>query len=419
MKLETDPSISPPGPNDCYLTADIGGGTVDITAHQVYEDGTLKILDIPHGRVYGGTAVNEKFKNFIATKVFKDPTFRRYLKTNRNTEHKEHCAQLLGFIYKDFEEAKKNFGSENEVGVQFDNSETHNFHVPPTLIEVYRNELQAIRGNSTSVSYKRATQLMSISKAKLKELFEDNVNAIRECIDDVIKVVGRDNVKIIYLVGSFGGCRYITSCIQQCYQNLPVCRPFEPEYAVVKGACLFYKEKVLRIADATYGIGISVKYDDDNPVHKATFKLIVDDHEYCTNLFKPYIHKGDEIKPNIVYSDTFIPVYEDRTTVSFTLYSTSDHYIDHVKKEDGSLSDGLEKMGYLTVNISSGMHFPRVNRIVQFVLDFSSTEIHAYGQFIHDKTPVKITCDFLSTIENVRKFSSERHIICSVTSELR
>ena len=417
MKLETDPSITPPGPNDCYLTVDIGGGTIDITVHQVCEDGALQILDIPHGRVYGGREVNEKFKKHIATKVFRDPTFSRYLKTNRDREHKEHCAQLLGFINKDFEEVKKNFGSENEVEIQFDGT-CYNVSVPPTLIEVYQNELQTIRSGSTHVSYKRATQLMSIDKVMLKDLFKDNVETIRECIDEVLEKVGRDNIKIIYLVGAFGGCRYITSCIQNYYRSLHVVRPFEPEYAVAKGACLFYKERVLRIADATYGIGTCVEYDYRNPAHKPAFKLVVDDHEYCTKLFKPYIHKGSKITPDIVYSDRFIPVYEDRTTVSFTLYSTPDHYIDHVKKEDGSLPDKLEKMGYLTVDISNGMHLSRVKRTVHFAFDFSSTEIHAYGWFIHDKdkTPVKTTCDFLSTIENVRKFSSERHIICSVTS---
>ena len=34
-----------PGLNDCYLTVDIRGGTIDITVHQVCEDGTLNILD--------------------------------------------------------------------------------------------------------------------------------------------------------------------------------------------------------------------------------------------------------------------------------------------------------------------------------------------------------------------------------------
>ena len=399
---KTNSSITLPGPNDGYLTVDIGGGTVDITAHQVCEDGTLKILDIPHGRVYGGTEVNKKFEEFMGNQVFCDPEFSHYLEGD---EHKEHCAQLFGFINQEFEKAKKKFGSE-DYQTPLDSSR-YGLHIPPSLIRVYKEKLEVIRGGTHDVSYKRSNQCISVSKRKMKEFFEPNITAIKECIENALEKVGRDNVKIIYLVGGFGGCQYITSCIQQYYRNLPIVRPNEPEYAVAKGACLFYRKQVLRVADATYGIGVYIRYDYCNPNHKPAFKIVADDCEYCHSLFQPYIHKGDEIKPDIVYSETFTPVYENQTIVSFTLYSIPD-YIDYVKKQDGSPPDNLEEIGCLKVDISSGMHFSREKRKAQLLLDFSSTEIHAYGWFIHDKdkTPVKVTCDFLSTIENVKNFTT-------------
>ena len=404
MELETDPFINRPGPNDCYLTVDIGGGTIDLTAHQVCEDGTLKILDIPHGQVYGGTEVNKKFKEFMGKYVFCDSEFRRYLEGD---ECKERCAVLFGFINQYFEVAKKTFGSDINDGTQSDSS-PYVLSVPSSLVEVYKEELNAIKGGIHDVSYRRSNQTISVSKRKMKEFFEPNVTVIKECIENALEKVGRDVVKIIYLVGGFGGCRYITRYIQQYYPDLSVVRPLEPEYAVAKGACLFHKKKVLRIADATYGTRIAVKYDVNNPAHKPAYKLVVGSHEYCNNLFQPYIHKGDEIKPDIGYSYRFVPIYENQTTISFTLYSTPDHYIDHVKKEDGSLPDKLEQIGSLKVDISSGLHFSLEERKVQLVLDFSSTEIRAYGWFIHDKDkiPVKATCDFLSTIEHVKKFTT-------------
>ena len=74
-----------------------------------------------------------------------------------------------------------------------------------------------------------------------------------------------------------------------------------------------------------------------------------------------------------------------------------------MKNEDGNCPDGLDILGNLQVDLSNGMDIPIEDRKIQFVLDFSSTEIHAYGWFIHDKTPVKTTCDFLSTIEHITK----------------
>ena len=433
MELQSDDTSTPsarPGPNDCYLTVDIGGGTIDITAHRVNSDGALLILDIPHGEINGGTEVNKRFKEFIAKEVFHDPKFSRYLETTTCTEcerkqhernqcdececkRKQHHAELLGFVNIQFEKAKKKFGSKIDyTSPEPELDGSYNLSIPGSLYAVYEGELRNIQGikieGNTHVSYRRAIQQLTISKRKMKELFEPNVTATRRCIEEALKKVGRDKVKIMYLVGGFGGCRYMTSSVQSHYPDIAVIRSFEPEYVVAKGACLFYKEKVLRIADATYGTGVSMKYDDHNPAHKPAYKISVDNCEYCDDLFKPYIHKGDEIKPDIVYSDTFIPVSEAQTTVSFTLYSTPDHYIDHVRNEDGSLPDNMAKIGYLNVDISNGMHLPREKREVQLVLDFSSTEIHAYGCIIHDKnkTPVKATFDFLSTIENIKRFTT-------------
>ena len=393
-----------PGPSDCYLTVDIGGGTIDITAHQVCEDGTLKILDIPHGQIYGGTEINKKFKEFIGKEVFDDPTFSCYLK---GKEQKERCAELFGFINREFESAKKKFGSDNEYNSSLSGS--YNVRLPPSMVCVYRDKLKSIQGqkieDSTHVSYRRVTQQISISKKKMKDLFEENVTKTKECIDEALEKVGRDKVKIIYLVGGFGGCKYMTSSIEYYYYpQIEVFRPFEAVYAVTRGACLIYNKKVLRIADATYGTSAIINYNDSNSIHKPAYKILTDHGTKCKSLFNKYIEKGDEIDPEFVYSSIYTPLEKEQKQLSFPIYSTQT-CIHYVKKEDGSLADEVDNLGCLHVDISSGMHLPRLKRKVQFVLDFSSTEIRAYGWFIYDKTPVKTTCDFLSTIENIKKFS--------------
>ena len=432
MELRSDDTSIPsacPGPNDCYLTVDIGGGTIDITAHQVQPDGALLMLDIPHGEICGGTEVNKRFKEFIASEVFNDPTFSRYLETATCTEceckqqehnqcdecdseRKQHHAELFTFVNREFEKAKKKFGSQiRYTSPEPELDDSCNLSIPGSLHTVYEGELRNIQGikieGNTHVSYRRATQKFSISMRKMKELFEPNVIATIACIEEALKVVGRDKVKIMYLVGGFGGCSYMTSSVQYHYPNINVIRPSQPEYVVAIGACLFYKKKVLRIADATYGTETYVKYDDRNAVHKKAFKRSIDNDEHIiyANLFKAYIYKGDQIDPEYVFSNVFRPLSNNQKAIKFTIYSSKFRDIHYVRSEDKSLSDGLDILGYLNVDISSGMHLSRENREVQLVLDFSSTEIHVYGWFIHDKdkTSVKTTCDFLSTFENIKK----------------
>ena len=401
------PSVGP-GPNDCYLTVDIGGGTIDITAHQVCEDGTMKILDVPHGQIYGDTEINQKFKEFIGNEVFDDPTFSRYLESITEKEQKEHCAELFDFINCEFESAKEKFGSDNEYTSSL--SGFYNVRLPPSMVSVYQDKLQRIQGqkieDGAHVSYRRVTQQISISKKKMKDLFEENVTKTKESIEEALEKVGRDKVKIIYLVGRFGGCQYMTSSVQYHYPNIRVIRLSEYAVSVSRGACLFYKNKYLRIADATYGTWQCTRYNRLNRIHKPAFKISTDVGDQCSYLFQPFIHKGDVIDPSFVYSATFIPSTRDQTRISFPIYSTQAYYINYVKNEDGSLPKEVMILGYINVDISSGMHLPHEKREVQLVLDFSSIEIHVYGWFIHDKdkTPVKATFDFLSTIENVKKF---------------
>ena len=397
-----------PDPNNFYLTVDIGGGTIDITVHQVCEDGTMKILDVPHGQIYGGTEINRKFKEFLGKEVFDDPTFSRYLESVAEMERKERCAELFGFINREFESAKKKFGSDNEYTSSLSGS--YNVRLPPSMVSVYRDKLQSIQGqkieDGAHVSYKRTTQQISISKKKMKDLFEENVTKTKESIEKALEKVGRDKVKIIYLVGGFGGCQYMTSSIKcYYYPRIEVFRPFDAVYAVTKGACLIYKKRVVRIADATYGTCAIIKYNESNPIHKPAYKISTDRGTKCKSLFNKYIEKGDQIDPVFVYSSMYTPLEKEQRSLSFPIYSTQT-CIHYVRKEDGSLADEVDELGYLHVDISNGMHLPRENREVQFVLDFSSTEIRAYGWFVHDKTPVKTTCDFLSTIENIKKFAN-------------
>ena len=58
-----------------------------------------------------------------------------------------------------------------------------------------------------------------IIPSSLIEVYKEKVETIR---DDI---------------GGFGGCQYITCCMQYCYLNLSIVCPIEREYAVAKGGC--------------------------------------------------------------------------------------------------------------------------------------------------------------------------------------
>ena len=392
------------GTNECFLTVDIGGGTIDITANQLRPDGSVKILDVPHGRVYGGTMVNQEFKKFLEKDIVRDPGFSRYLR--KDNFYNQHCAELYGIIENNFEGAKKRFGSENEYGASLDGF--HNVPLPFSFAEVYRVNLQPYQGleigGSTHVSYKKSLLKLSISKEKMKTFFEESIRLTKQCINDVLSQVGRHNVKVLFLVGGFGGCQYIATALENHYRRMKVLHPEDPQYAVARGACLFPKRKFFRVADGTYGYESFYTYDSSNSYHRRAYKMTNDKNVSKSALFVPFINKGDEINPKYVFYNTSTPMDEDQETMLFSLYCSTDQYAYNTRLEDGSPEDDVEKIGSVTINISKGMHLPRAERKVQFVMDFSSTEIHAYAWFAYTGERVQATCDFLSTTENVKRF---------------
>ncbi|KAJ7353719.1 hypothetical protein OS493_032589 [Desmophyllum pertusum] len=48
-----------------YLMMDIGGGTLDVTAHDILADGTIKEIHQVTGGAYGGVYVDEKFVSLL------------------------------------------------------------------------------------------------------------------------------------------------------------------------------------------------------------------------------------------------------------------------------------------------------------------------------------------------------------------
>ena len=401
--VRTCSDAAPPVTTDnFFLTIDVGGGTIDVTAHQVLANGRMKRINIPHGEVYGGTIINQAFKSFLETEVVCDRDFLHYLSGNDKAENK---AELLGLIYHEFEKTKKIFAEsdpkkENCFMVQ----------LPFTFTETYRSSLQPFKANIISkghdVAYRPRTHQLQISRRKMIFFFEPNVIKLHECIDrarDAIVQEYGDRFEIFYLVGGFGGCRYIADDVREKYKtgSLKVLVPSKHDLAVVRGACVYYEKQVLSSADATYGVGICQTYNPNNPVH-ARGRAIFDDSgvKHCTNLFQPIVQIGQELKSNCVFIQSLIPFQESDKSVSINVYTGTVEYVDFTIGEDGKK---LRKAATLVIDISDGMDLPHHKRMIDVLLDFNGIEIKVYARFRHNSKRVNASIDFLSTLN---KFDS-------------
>uniref|UniRef100_A0A3Q2CF37 Heat shock 70 kDa protein 12B-like n=2 Tax=Cyprinodon variegatus TaxID=28743 RepID=A0A3Q2CF37_CYPVA len=67
-------------PGTQYIVVDCGGGTIDITVHEVLEGGTLKELHKASGNDLGGQTVDRKFREFLR-QIFCDGVWDKYEQT--------------------------------------------------------------------------------------------------------------------------------------------------------------------------------------------------------------------------------------------------------------------------------------------------------------------------------------------------
>ena len=397
-------TLSPYTTQGCFLTVDVGGGTIDVTAHQI-EDGKMKMHNLPYGRIHGGTVVNENFKTFLA-KIVHDEGCRGYVSHDDSSKRK---AELLGILYVKFEQTKRSFASDGDC-------EFGTIELGTSFSEYYQAQLHVLEASSDDdddddgpdIEFVKSMSMLQLSAGKMETFFTSTIEEILKCIDETIAAVGV-NVEMIYLVGGFGGCPYIAKRIRSHFDGrIRVFVPHDHELAVVRGACVYHNEGVLRTADATYGTDVALTFDDHNDVHLIG-KVITNSegNRSCANLFKPFVQIGDVLDPGFVHVTTCIPFSVESKSLVIDLYSTKKLYTHFTRENNGELSEGVRLMGWVEIDISKGMHLPRRQREIEIIFDFSSIEILIHARFIYNKDKDSIICkaatDFLSTLEKVEK----------------
>lgn len=384
------PDAKPPLTTDDYfLTVDVGGGTIDVTGHQMLENGRMKRVQLPCGDLYGGTTVNERFKIFLQSdKVLDDPHFSKYLSGQSVNDNR---AEFMGLVYVKFEWSKKVF-------TQDTSQEFYVVEIPNTFYIAYEMKFKDMRKaerDKNGFYYNKRTQQLSISRLTMSTFFEPSLHKIEECIDRSIAEISKPaKLKIIYLVGGFGGCKYVSEKIRSKYgrnDNLRVIVPHNPAQSIVLGACQYHKKKIFEKADATYGIETCMEYDETNKVHvNGKKRKTLSGEEFCENLFQPYIQIGDELKPDQVYMGEFLPIEESQSTIGFDLYRTDQVYADY--------TDELTLIAKISIACQK-------NQKVEFVLDFSGTEIQVFAYQEYNSKRVNASVDFLSTLNKFENLS--------------
>ena len=374
-----------------YMVIDIGGGTVDITAHAEVE-GAVKVDNIPTGNESGGTQINEAFSKMLQN-ICNDENFTKFLAEG---DRSQRMATLNTILYNEFEKQKVLFGQGNtdEIAIA----------LPRLFTRFYKQLLETFA--KIGIEYdKDINDTLYINKEVVeKELFGPAIEGIIDCTAAAIKE-NEFKVSTFYLVGGFGGCKYVhqklSAAIEKLYASKDIkCNvivPPAPQLAVATGAVIWRQNpgKIkTRRSEATYGIEISRPFDPE--IHDEFYRFYhTEDETYrCSSIFSVFLEKGEQIQSNEVTYIEVLPCSEADVIMHIIIYCTTDLGVQYVKDKEGTLM--VNEIGQLVIDIPNPDNLPDEKRCVQITMDFSGTEIQAKAKYLLTGNEVQTVCDFLS-----------------------
>uniref|UniRef100_A0A3Q0SKD0 Heat shock protein family A (Hsp70) member 12A.2 n=1 Tax=Amphilophus citrinellus TaxID=61819 RepID=A0A3Q0SKD0_AMPCI len=353
-----------------YIVVDCGGGTIDITVHEVLDRGALKELHKASGNDFGGQTVDRKFKEFLK-EIFGDSLWDKY--------EREHPGEMQKMIH--------------QVSVLKETDDDVEISCPYNLGEI-ANEKQEIEKFFESVRGASWNQgSIKISKEKVRSFFAESLNGITKILREILKKDLR--IEYILLVGGYANSKILHQHINSQFgDQFKVLRPSHPQEAIMKGAVMFGRNPAVvasRISTYTYGVSLFQRFDESN--HRADKKFTNTEGEWCNDIFCVLVKEDEEVAWDQTKEYIFTPIESDLTQFTFAFYRTQRK----IKKLIYVDEWGIEKIGSIVLESPDTTH--GTDRQLQLEIKFGATEMTATATDKDSGSTVKIELDFMAKSE--------------------
>lgn len=352
------------------------GGTVDITVHEVQPNLSLKELYKASGGAWGGTQVDEAYKQLLI-KIVGAPIMMEFSRT--------HTADYVD-MYREFETKKRAITGETKGKVTI--------KIPISLVETFEEDTgeeikETIENTKFSGKINWVGDKCRITAEVFKGLFEVAGSQIIAHVNDLLQKPEIKDTNNIIMVGGFSESPILQHMIKQSFPNMRVIIPPEAGLAVLKGAVLYgHKPATIasRIAKYTYGVATTMNF---NPhIHPQEKKKKYGNLIKCIDIFSKHVEKGQTLNVGEVQSEnTYTPVEENQTSMCFQIYTSTESNPAFVSDE------GCEKVGQMEVDMpdTSG----GCNRSVVCEMIFGGTELEVKATIQRTGKVTKAKFNFL------------------------
>lgn len=360
-----------------YIVVDCGGGTVDLTVHEMEEGGTLKELYKASGGAWGAIGVDKEFENLLV-KIFGID----FIVSFKNTKPAGWVDLMIAF------EAKKRTASPSK-------SNPLNISLPFSFIEHYAK----LKGHTVEQALKKfgnkdvrwsAQGMLRLSPAAMHALFDPVMREIVRHIGDLLRKPELEGVRFMFLVGGFSESPLLQNEIRRAFSSqVRVIIPQDVGLTILKGAVLFGLDPTVvrvRRSALTYGVGVLNKFiPGKHPPDKLTHKDGVD---WCTDIFDTFVTVDQSIALGEKVSRSYTPARSHQTSTTIGIYCSEKEHV--MFTSDPSVRRCGEL--YLEMPDLTGGK----TRELQATMMFGDTEIKVEAIDLTSKKTAKATIDFLN-----------------------
>ncbi|KAL4230096.1 Heat shock 70 kDa protein 12A [Mactra antiquata] len=360
-----------------YMVLDVGGGTVDITVHEVVDEGKLKELDHANGGEWGGTKVDASFEKFLSD--ITGPTIFKKFKSDFLDDYIDMCREF---------EARKRTVNSNKTGKE-------TIKIPVNLIGVYEEDsqkkfidrLKEMKFNEKVVFLK---DKLRIDVEIVKSWFNDSCCKSVDHMKRLFRKKKNSGVNTILLVGGFSESQMLQDTFKSNFSDKRIIIPEEAGLVVLKGAVLFGHNPltvVSRIAKCSYGIRVFRDFDSEH--HPESKRVQVGKKKFkCKDIFAKHVTKGQELVIGESQSkERYAPLEADQVSLVFDVYTSSEEEPSFVTDEDCTY------VGQLEVEIPENLDVKDRGVVVSMI--FGGTEIRVEGKVEKTEKVTKASFDFL------------------------
>ncbi|XP_053400410.1 heat shock 70 kDa protein 12A-like [Mercenaria mercenaria] len=367
----------PFGPRSKYLVFDAGGGTVDITVHEVQPSGSLKELYKANGGNWGGTYIDIAFRNLLADIVGND------------VMDDFQATQMMDYIdlFREFEVKKRNF--KNEM------TEKITFKVPIALNDNFKKKRSKdIKDHiKTKPQYDQKVNWIGdklrMEASVAKGLFKDACDSVAQHLKSLFSEGQVKDVQTILMVGGFSESPMLQAVLRNSFPDKKIIIPADPGLAVLKGAVIFgHDPAVIRERRCKVTYGVQTSYPFKKGTHPESKKFTDDaGEECCADMFDKHVENGQAVVcGESQVTRSYVPTKINQKKITFSVYASKDP--DPVYTTDPNCTH----LGSLTVDLQgSGL-----DRSVKVQMTFGDTELHVTAIEEDTQKKSKAKFDFLS-----------------------